>query len=57
MKVALFITCFNDTLFPDVGIATTRLLERLGTFGQAPFGGINGSVETSMERLNRQILV
>ena len=30
MKVALFITCFNDTLFPDVGIATTRLLERLG---------------------------
>ena len=30
MQVALFITCFNDTLFPDVGIATTRLLERLG---------------------------
>jgi L-lactate dehydrogenase complex protein LldE len=30
MHVALFITCFNDTLFPQVGIATTRLLERLG---------------------------
>ncbi len=30
MRVALFITCFNDTLFPNVGIATTRLLERLG---------------------------
>jgi L-lactate dehydrogenase complex protein LldE len=30
VKVALFITCFNDTLFPQVGIATTRLLERLG---------------------------
>ena len=30
MRVALFITCFNDTLFPKVGIATTRLLERLG---------------------------
>jgi L-lactate dehydrogenase complex protein LldE len=29
MRVALFITCFNDTLFPKVGIATTRLLERL----------------------------
>ncbi len=29
-RVALFITCFNDTLFPQVGIATTRLLERLG---------------------------
>ena len=30
MRVALFITCFNDTLFPNVGIATTHLLERLG---------------------------
>src|SRR6266699_662543 len=30
MQVALFITCFNDTLFPNVGIATTHLLERLG---------------------------
>jgi L-lactate dehydrogenase complex protein LldE len=30
MQVALFITCFNDTLFPGVGIATTHLLERLG---------------------------
>lgn len=30
MRVALFITCFNDTLFPDVGRATVALLERLG---------------------------
>ena len=30
MRVSLFITCFNDTLFPNTGIATTRLLERLG---------------------------
>jgi L-lactate dehydrogenase complex protein LldE len=30
MRVSLFITCFNDTLFPKVGIATVRLLERLG---------------------------
>lgn len=30
MQVTLFITCFNDTLFPNVGIATTQLLERLG---------------------------
>lgn len=30
MQVSLFITCFNDTLFPNVGIATTQLLERLG---------------------------
>jgi len=27
---ALFITCFNDTLFPSVGRATVELLERLG---------------------------
>lgn len=30
MRVALFITCFNDTLFPQVGQATVALLERLG---------------------------
>ena len=36
MQVALFITCFNDTLFPNVGIATTRLLERLGIAVEFP---------------------
>jgi L-lactate dehydrogenase complex protein LldE len=30
MRVALFITCFNDLLFPDVGKATVRLLRHLG---------------------------
>ena len=30
MKVALFIACFNDTLYPETGIATVKLLERLG---------------------------
>ncbi|GAA1275282.1 (Fe-S)-binding protein [Saccharothrix xinjiangensis] len=30
MRVALFITCLVDGLFPDVGKATVRLLERLG---------------------------
>jgi L-lactate dehydrogenase complex protein LldE len=29
-RVALFITCFNDTLFPSVGRATVTVLERLG---------------------------
>ena len=29
-RVSLFITCFNDTLFPETGRATVRLLERLG---------------------------
>ncbi len=30
MRIALFITCFNDTLFPETGRAVVRLLERLG---------------------------
>ncbi|HEX3335447.1 MAG TPA: (Fe-S)-binding protein [Jatrophihabitans sp.] len=30
MRVAIFATCLVDGLFPDVGIATVRLLERLG---------------------------
>ncbi|MDQ8045924.1 MAG: (Fe-S)-binding protein [Solirubrobacteraceae bacterium] len=30
MKVALFVTCVNDTLFPQTGRATLELLERLG---------------------------
>ena len=28
--MALFITCFNDTLFPETGRATVEVLERLG---------------------------
>jgi len=30
MRIALFVTCLADALFPDVGKATVRLLERLG---------------------------
>ncbi|MDQ6649302.1 MAG: (Fe-S)-binding protein [Actinomycetota bacterium] len=30
MRVALFITCFNDTLFPRTGQAVVEVLERLG---------------------------
>jgi len=30
VRVALFITCFNDTLFPETGRATVEILERLG---------------------------
>jgi L-lactate dehydrogenase complex protein LldE len=30
VRAALFITCFNDTLFPGVGRATVAVLERLG---------------------------
>jgi L-lactate dehydrogenase complex protein LldE len=30
LRIALFVTCVADTLFPEVGQATVRLLERLG---------------------------
>ena len=30
MRISLFVACYNDTLFPETGIAVTRLLERLG---------------------------
>jgi L-lactate dehydrogenase complex protein LldE len=48
MRVALFITCFNDTLFPSTGRAVVALLERLGcevTFpeGQTCCGQMHGN--------------
>jgi L-lactate dehydrogenase complex protein LldE len=30
MRINLFITCYNDTLFPETGRAVVRLMERLG---------------------------
>ncbi len=30
MRITLFITCYNDTLFPGTGQAVVRVLERLG---------------------------
>lgn len=36
MRVALFITCFNDTLFPETGRATVEVLERLGVEVEFP---------------------
>src|SRR5579875_3918192 len=30
MKVSLLVTCLSDALFPEVGIATVRVLRRLG---------------------------
>lgn len=30
MQISLFITCFNDTLFPETGKAMVKLFERLG---------------------------
>ncbi len=30
LRISLFITCYNDTLFPNTGKAVVRILERLG---------------------------
>ena len=38
MRVALFITCYNDTLFPETGKAVVRVLERLGHTVEFPAG-------------------
>src|SRR5436190_22674056 len=38
MRVALFITCYNDALFPEVGRAVVRLLRRLGHDVEFPAG-------------------
>jgi L-lactate dehydrogenase complex protein LldE len=38
MRTALFITCLADALFPDVGKATVRVLERLGQEVEFPTG-------------------
>ncbi len=36
MRIALFVTCLADTLFPGVGRATVELLERLGHVVEFP---------------------
>ncbi|MGP4112682.1 (Fe-S)-binding protein [Streptomyces sp. 4N509B] len=38
MRVALFVTCVNDTLYPRTGQAVVTLLERLGVRVEFPMG-------------------
>ena len=38
MRVAVMVTCINDTLFPDTGKAVVRLLRRLGVDVDFPVG-------------------
>jgi len=38
LRVALFITCYNDTLFPETGKAVVKVLERLGHTVEFPAG-------------------
>ena len=35
-RVAIFATCFNDTMFPKAPIATVKLLRRLGVDVEFP---------------------
>jgi len=37
VQVSLFITCYNDTLFPETGKAVVRVLERLGHTIRFPY--------------------
>jgi L-lactate dehydrogenase complex protein LldE len=58
VRVALFVTCFNDTLFPSTGQAVVRLLERLGhevafPEGQTCCGQMHGN--TGYESLGRSL--
>jgi hypothetical protein len=48
MRASLFITCYNDTLFPETGQAVVRLLERLG-FDDQDFPTMARSVRLSGE--------
>ena len=38
LRISLFITCYNDTLFPETGKAVVRVLERLGHTVDFPAG-------------------
>jgi L-lactate dehydrogenase complex protein LldE len=38
MRAALFVTCVNDAVYPSTGVATVRLLERLGVEVDFPTG-------------------
>ncbi len=38
MRVSIFITCYNDTLFPQTGRAMVHVLERLGHHVEFPAG-------------------
>ena len=38
MRIALFIACYNDTLFPETGKAVVQVLERLGHTVEFPAG-------------------
>jgi L-lactate dehydrogenase complex protein LldE len=40
VRLALFLTCFNDTLFPETGKSVVRVLRRLGHEVEFPYGQV-----------------
>ncbi len=50
MRIALFITCLADTLYPQTGKAVVRLLERLGHARTSPFRASTGVPSTAPAR-------
>ena len=62
-RVNLFITCIADSLFPETGRATVRVLERLGVAVECPPGqtccgqpAFNGGFRDEARRLARRCL-
>ena len=61
MRIALFVTCVGDTLFPEAGRATVAVLERLGHEVAFPAGQtccgqmhLNSGYRRDAERLGRR---
>ena len=59
-KVQLFVTCLVDQFFPDVGLATARILERVGLTVEVPDGltccgqpAFNGGFQDEARRMAR----
>jgi L-lactate dehydrogenase complex protein LldG len=52
VKIALFVTCLNDTMFPATGKAVVRLLTRLGRLVVALAAQVAPDVPEALERLD-----
>jgi L-lactate dehydrogenase complex protein LldE len=59
-RVQLFVTCLVDQFFPDVGLATARVLERVGVAVEVPDGltccgqpAFNGGFQDQARRMAR----
>lgn len=59
MKVGLVVPCYVDTFYPEVGIATLELLERLGMESQSVVSTLWWRLlrEVSRSRLHLHLLL